>query len=211
VIGGDQHAVDGMEDDPLPRQVASLLVRLLLELTPAIASAANGDSQHTTKPSDTGRQSRVSRTLPRQWLKFHGLFPEIPVVLSHATADHISETHEMDLFSEQAATGSKSGATPESVAENSTSGSAAVGALELFTAALKALTSLVSDCDEAVREVRSCEEGLVGWAGTLLAWCAAWRCCWSVEGRTGKAAGALSPNETVCEVRTPSPMSHITV
>lgn len=98
----------------------------------------------------------------------------------------------------------------------SVSAQATIGVMELFTAALKSLVSLTSDCAEAVIVLQnystrtsstssssnsssSCVE-VADWATALLAWCGAWRASWALQ-RQGSTGGALSPTETVQEVK----------
>lgn len=182
----------------------TILAHLLEALTPAVAASV-GQQRHTpiiAKEATVGGSRSAGgggRKLPAQWMKFHGLFPEIPVVLSHNSA--AGEAMEVDLFADDAPTSKNPPSRDVSGSDAAeTTGSAAVGVLELFTAAVKALTSLVANCDEAADMVRSCAPHLSNWATRVLAWCAAWRCGWAREGRTGKTAGALSPNETIYEV-----------
>ena len=168
-------------------------------------------SRSTTAPLTPTTHTTPTKSKPSMsadWKKFHNLFSEIPIVLSHS----VSEEH---------ASSSIQSPIDVHINSNTTTTEASINIPELFTLALKTLVSLTTDCNEV-----SCillnttnnkkKKEFLAWIITLLSWCSVWRyelttisttnttsnsSSNSSSNRQQQKSGALSPNETVPEVR----------
>ena len=168
-------------------------------------------STSTTAPPTPTTHTTPTKSKPSMsadWKKFHNLFSEIPIVLSH----NVSEEHAPSSIQPPIDTHINSNTTTE----------ASINIPELFTLALKTLVSLTTDCNEV-----SCillntinnkkKKEFLAWIITLLSWCSVWRYELTTIATTNttsnttsnsssnrqqqQKSGALSPNETVPEVR----------
>ena len=170
-------------------------------------------STSTTAPPTPTTHTTPTKSKPSMnsdWKKFHNLFSEIPIVLSH----NVSEEH---------ASSSIQSPIDTHINSNTTTTEASINIPELFTLALKTLVSLTTDCNEV-----SCillnttnnkkKKEFFAWIITLLSWCSVWRYELTTISTTNttnnsssnssssnrqqqQKSGALSPNETVPEVR----------